>query len=214
MTMADIAAIVGVEEPFAAAAFAFALVVRHLVQLWLTRRKVKGAPACAPAARRSGWVSTGLLFLCYVTAMGLATFSLARGSVPLAAAAAGTALWLAAVAFRACALVHLAEQFSSLIEIRPAHRLVDTGPSAIVRHPLHVAFGLEVAAFGVIAWSSWAIPPAALVWLVILVRNRTEEAALRAHFGAEYDAYRARVPSMDPMKGLVRLARSRTPTVR
>ncbi len=205
--MADIAAIVDIvdiEKPLAAGAFAFALVVRHLVQLLLTRRKAKGAPASAPAARRSGWVSTVLLFLCYVTAMGLALVRLARGPVPLAAAV-GTALWLAAVAFRAWALAHLAEQFSSLIEIRPAHRLVDTGPYAVVRHPLHLAFGLEVAAFAVIAWSSWAIPPAAMVWLVILVRTRTEEAALRAHFGAEYDAYRARVPGMDPVKGLARL---------
>ena len=189
----------GVREPLAAAVFAGALALRHLAQLWLTRRKVAGA--------RSGWATTALLFLCYTSAMALAFARVASGGAPVAALAGGAALWLAAVAFRMWALAHLAEQFSSLIEIRSGHRLVETGPYSIVRHPLHLAFGLEVGAFAVVAFSAWAAAPAAAVWAVIAARNRTEEAALRARLGRAYREYSERVPAMDPVRGLVRRLR-------
>jgi protein-S-isoprenylcysteine O-methyltransferase Ste14 len=200
-----------IERPVAAAAFVTALIARHAAQLWLAGR-APGAPhAPTPETadtdhdvRRSGWTSTALLFLCYVSAMGLAVVEVARGASPWAALGVGGALWSCAVAIRMWALAHLREQFSALIEIRPAHRLVRSGPYGIARHPLHVAFGLEVTAFAGAAWSWWAIPPAALVWIVILVRNRTEERALAAHFGGEYDAYRARVPAMNVVRGLAR----------
>lgn len=189
----------GIGRPVEAATFVAALALRHVAQAYLVRRKVKGA--------RSGYASTALLFICYVSAMLLAFAGLARGKTPLAAGISASALWLAAVAFRMWALRHLAEQFSSLIEIREQHRLVVTGPYAVTRHPLHLAFGLEVTAFAPLAWSVYAVAPAALVWIVILVRNRTEEEALARHFGEEYGRYRARVPSMNVVLGLFRLAR-------
>jgi len=186
-------------EPVPAAVFAGALALRHLAQLWLTRSKVAGA--------RSGWVTTALLFICYVGAMGVAFARVASGAAPTWALVAGAGIWVAAVAFRMWALAHLAEQFSSLIEVRSGHRLVDTGPYSLVRHPLHLAFGLEVGAFAMIAFSAWAAAPAALVWVIIIVRNRVEEAALLAHFGREYEEYTARVPSMAVVRGTLRWMR-------
>ena len=202
MSLPELLASFGLREPLPAAVFASALALRHAAQLWLTRAKIVGA--------RSGWATTALLFLCYVGAMGVAFARVAYGEAPAPAVAAGSALWLAAVAFRMWALAHLAEQFSSLIEIRSSHRLVETGPYAIVRHPLHLAFGLEVGAFAVVAFTAWAAIPAALVWAVILVRNRTEEAALRSHFGPAYEDYARRVPGMCLVRGtLRRIARRR-----
>lgn len=189
----------GIDEPVAASVFVGALAVRHLAQLWLARGKARGA--------RSGWTSTSLLFIAYVTAMLLAFGRVASGRSPVAALAAGGILWLVAVLFRMWALAHLAEQFSSLIEIRDRHRLVDTGPYSLVRHPLHLAFGLEVDAMALVAFSWWGVAPGVLVWLVIIMRNRTEEAALAAHFGAAYEDYRARVPAMDLVRGAVRRLR-------
>ena len=194
MSLPDLDALL--QAPLEAAVFGGALAARHLAQFWLTRKKVAGA--------RSGWVTTSLLFVCYVSAMGCAFVRVASGEGAGWALAAGGALWTAAVAFRLWALAHLAEQFSSLIEIRSGHRLVDTGPYSLVRHPLHLAFGLEVGAFAVVALSAWAAAPAALVWIVIVARNKTEEAALRAHFGAAYDEYASRVPGMDVARGVFR----------
>jgi protein-S-isoprenylcysteine O-methyltransferase Ste14 len=68
-----------------------------------------------------------------------------------------------------------------------------------------------VTSFAAVAWNWYASIPAAAVWVVVLVRNRTEDAALRAHFsatvekGREYEDYRCAVPAMDPFRGVVRL---------
>jgi protein-S-isoprenylcysteine O-methyltransferase Ste14 len=194
--------------PGFATALAFASVIgaRHLLQLWITRTKVAGA--------RSGWVSTTLLFVSYVWAMGVCLWRLSTAPGPLACVAVGLALWAIAVAARVWALVHLREQFSSLIELRDDHRLVTSGPYAVVRHPLHLAFGLEVSAFALVAWHAWAVPAAALVWAVVAVRNRTEDAALARHFarasdsGAAFAAYRRDVGGMCPLRAFARRAAS------
>jgi protein-S-isoprenylcysteine O-methyltransferase Ste14 len=194
-----------------AGAFLLALGVRHAAQLWLTRGKIAGA--------RSGWASTVLLFVCYVTAMCTCLWYLAYGSPPVGAIASGLGLWVVAVSMRMWALEHLKEQFSSLIELRSDHRLVTCGPYAVVRHPLHLAFGLEVLSFAVAAWTYYAAIPALAVWIVIAVRNRTEDAALAAHFAAgsdaarhEYERYCSDVPGMDLVRGVARLvARRRCP---
>lgn len=175
------------------------VVARGIAEQLLTRHREKG--------RRTGRVTTALLFLSYVGGLALALRGLGLGGATVRVTGGAFALWGAAIAFRIWALVHLREQFSFWIEIREQHRLVDTGPYAIIRHPLHLAFALEVSAFALAAWSAWAAVPAALVWIVVLVRNRTEEAALREHFGKSWDEYAARVPSMNPVRGLVNRAR-------
>lgn len=175
------------------------VVARCVAESLLTWHRERGV--------RSGRVSTSLLFVSYVGAFAAALWGLGRWSPPVWAMAAGGAVWGLAVAFRMWALVHLREQFSFWIEIRDAHRLVDTGPYAVLRHPLHLAFALEVTAFAGLAWSAWAAAPAALAWILVFTRNRTEEAALRAHFGGAWDEYAARVPGMNFVRGLVRLVR-------
>lgn len=178
------------------------VLARLVAEQLLTWHREKG--------KRTGLFTTALLFLSYVSALTFALWALGRRGPPVGATAAAGALWAGAVAFRMWALVHLKEQFSFWIEIREGHRLVDTGPYAIIRHPLHLAFTFEVTAFALAAWSAWAISPAALAWVVVFVRNRTEEQALRAHFGRAWDDYAARVPSMNFLRGLVNRARRRS----
>ena len=179
--------------------FGSLVLARRIAERLLTWRRERGV--------RSGRVSTSLLFVSYVGALAAALWGLGRWSPPLWAMAAGGAVWGLAVACRRWALGHVREQVSFWIEIRDGHRLVDTGPYALMRHPLHLAFALEVTAFAGLAWSAWAVAPAALVWIVVFTRNRTEEAALRAHFGGAWDEYAARVPGMNLARGLVRLVR-------
>ena len=175
------------------------VVARRVAERVLTWHREKG--------ERSGFFSTSLLFLSYVSAFAFALWSLGRRTSPVHAVTAGGSLWAAAIALRMWALVHLKEQFSFWIEIREGHRLVDTGPYAIIRHPLHLAFALEVTAFSLGAWTVWAVVPTALAWIVVAARNRTEEAALREHFGEAWEEYAAHVPSMNLVRGLTRLAR-------
>jgi protein-S-isoprenylcysteine O-methyltransferase Ste14 len=82
---------------------------------------------------------------------------------------------------------------------RDDHRLVETGPFAIMRNPIYVAlFGLMAAtalAFGHAVMLAFAMP----VYVAgTLVRVLIEEKLLRATFGAAYDDYAKRVKRFIP----------------
>ena len=77
----------------------------------------------------------------------------------------------------------------------PTNRaLVTSGPYRLTRNPMYL--GLVVIAFGLAIWTGW-LPMLAAPVLVFLTANFVhipfEEAKMRRQFGAEYDAYVARV---------------------
>jgi protein-S-isoprenylcysteine O-methyltransferase Ste14 len=92
----------------------------------------------------------------------------------------------------------LGHRFSGLVAIQPGHRLVTGGIYRVIRHPSYL--GLLVISFGWgLAFRSWVGVVIALLTIVpVLGRIRAEEALLRAHFGAQYDAYRARTARLVP----------------
>jgi protein-S-isoprenylcysteine O-methyltransferase Ste14 len=86
----------------------------------------------------------------------------------------------------------LGRRFSGLVAIQPEHTLVTTGIYGIIRHSSYL--GAFVFSLG---WSLAFRSGAGILLTVLLIspllaRIRAEEALLRAHFGAEYDAYRSR----------------------
>lgn len=77
------------------------------------------------------------------------------------------------------------------------HRLVTSGPYALVRHPMYVGGQLaEVGAF--LLWRNWATLLITLNAPVLFLRARQEEEALAAEFGAEWDTYCRQVPAWLP----------------
>jgi protein-S-isoprenylcysteine O-methyltransferase Ste14 len=73
--------------------------------------------------------------------------------------------------------------------------LVTTGVNAVSRNPMYVGMaGLLVA--HAVRRGSWAalLPVAAFVLVIDRLQIAAEEPALLANFGADYEAYRARVP--------------------
>jgi len=106
---------------------------------------------------------------------------------------------IAAFAFAWWARFHLGKLWSGMLTLREGHRVVDTGPYALVRHPIYTGF----------IGASWMLAliitcPAALLGAVVLtivmgVKAGTEEELLRRELGPEsYDAYRLRVPMLVP----------------
>jgi protein-S-isoprenylcysteine O-methyltransferase Ste14 len=76
------------------------------------------------------------------------------------------------------------------------HRLITRGPFAIVRHPMYL--GLMLASLGgLLIYRTWTAV-FTLTFLGLFVRARREETALAAEFGAEWEAYRRRVPGWIP----------------
>ena len=132
-----------------------------------------------------------------------------------ALAAAGWCLLASGVALRFGSRRALGRFFSCDTVIREDHRLVDSGPYALARHPLSVGMLLEAAAAALLGGSWWLAGPWALLALAFAVRNSREERRLIAHFGEPYERYRRSVPGMNLPWGLARyLLRRGRPTWR
>jgi protein-S-isoprenylcysteine O-methyltransferase Ste14 len=74
------------------------------------------------------------------------------------------------------------------------HRVVDTGPYAIVRHPLYAASSFLVAGMPLAMGSYWALVPVAAGALVLIVRTVLEDRVLRDELPG-YRDYASRVRS-------------------
>lgn len=79
---------------------------------------------------------------------------------------------------------------TAILPIRPASRIVDTGPYRLTRNPMYTGMSLVyLGAMLLLNWG-WALVlfPVVLILLYRLVISR-EEAYLTAAFGEEYLAY-------------------------
>ncbi len=103
----------------------------------------------------------------------------------LVAAGLGLALW---------GIVTFRRARTAVFPHFPASRIVSRGPYRFTRNPMYVGLTLLYLGLGLWVNSLWPVVLLPLV-LAALVRFvvRREEAYLSRAFGAEYDAYRARV---------------------
>jgi protein-S-isoprenylcysteine O-methyltransferase Ste14 len=110
------------------------------------------------------------------------------------------ALIAAAFAFCWWARLHLGRLWSGFVTLKEDHRIVDTGPYGLVRHPIYSA-----VIFAALATAVMRASPASMVGFVLFAAGfsmtaRIEERFLREHLGAEaYEAYSRRVPMLVPM---------------
>ena len=113
------------------------------------------------------------------------------------------ALVVAAFAFCWWARLHLGRLWSRLVTLKEDHRVVDTGPYALVRHPIYAG---AIAA----AWLTAAVraTPAALIGGALFtigfaLTARIEENFLRAQLDSDaFDAYARRTPMLVPFASI------------
>lgn len=110
------------------------------------------------------------------------------------------ALVLAGFALSWWARIHLGRLWSGTVQRKEGHRVIDTGPYRLVRHPIYT--GLILAAFAT-AIARQALAPllgACLLTLAFYMKAQLEEQLLRRELGEDaYDAYARRTPMLAPL---------------
>ena len=110
-----------------------------------------------------------------------------------------TALIALGLAFSWWARIHLGTLWSGWITRKADHRVVDTGPYGIVRHPIYTGLLLAVYATAAAKGTILGILGALLVTLGLWMKARLEERWLRQELDpGAYDDYRRKVPMLVP----------------
>jgi protein-S-isoprenylcysteine O-methyltransferase Ste14 len=111
-------------------------------------------------------------------------------TLPTSAGWAIASLCVVGFAFAWWARLHLGQLWSAFVTRKVDHRIVDTGPYGIVRHPIYTGIILAAIALAIVKGTLPAIAGALLAALGFWIKAR---------LGAEaYDAYRRRVPMLVP----------------
>jgi len=111
----------------------------------------------------------------------------------------GLAMMVLGIGFRLWAVATLRSFFSYTVQIKTGHRVIQSGPYRLVRHPAYAGTLLTLVGVG-FALQSWgAVLLIAFVFtLVFGYRIRVEEQALVGSLGEEYLSYARRVKRLIP----------------
>ncbi|HEV2896765.1 MAG TPA: protein-S-isoprenylcysteine O-methyltransferase [Pseudaminobacter sp.] len=116
-------------------------------------------------------------------------WAIALGSIVFA-----TALWVFRRSHK-----ELGRNWSITLEIRERHKLVCTGPYAVIRHPMYTSFMLMGLGQAFLL-SNWVAGAAGLIGFAVLffLRVDKEERMMMENFGPEYRAYMERTKRIIP----------------
>jgi protein-S-isoprenylcysteine O-methyltransferase Ste14 len=109
------------------------------------------------------------------------------------------AIAAAGLAFTWWARIHLGTLWSGRVTRKADHRVVDTGPYGLVRHPIYTGILVAIYASALLRIGVFGIAGAAVLTLSFVIKARLEERFLMQELGAEaYEGYRRRVPMLVP----------------
>lgn len=97
------------------------------------------------------------------------------------------------------ARLHLGRLWSARVTRKEDHRIVDTGPYGLVRHPIYTALLSSALWLGVYKGTAWSMGGFVLLSIGYVMKARIEERFLREELGAaNYDSYATRTPMIVP----------------
>jgi len=86
----------------------------------------------------------------------------------------------------------LGKNLTDTVVTRKHHLLVTTGPYRWVRHPFYVCAALVTMAVALISANAFFLVTGGVIFLLLAVRTRVEEANLQSRFGEDYRKYMER----------------------
>jgi protein-S-isoprenylcysteine O-methyltransferase Ste14 len=107
-------------------------------------------------------------------------------------------LLLAGFAFAWWARLHLGRMWSSGITRKEDHRIVNTGPYGLVRHPIYTGLILAIIAAAVAGSTAIAVAGGVIMIAGLWYKAALEEQFLGNELGPPYETYRRRVPMLIP----------------
>jgi protein-S-isoprenylcysteine O-methyltransferase Ste14 len=110
----------------------------------------------------------------------------------------GVALTVAGHAFSVWARIHLGKYWSGTVALKVDHKIIDTGPYALVRHPIYT--GLLTSALGsaIAAGTKEAFVGLFIMIAGYIVKWKREEKIMLSEFGAAYADYMKRTKVIVP----------------
>ena len=108
-------------------------------------------------------------------------------------------LTLAGILFAWWARIHLGRLWSSAITRKEGHRIIDTGPYALVRHPIYTGLIGAILTTAIAEGTGTALAGGLLITFGLWLKARIEERFLTTELDpGAYAAYRRRVPMLVP----------------
>lgn len=166
------------------------------IWLWLRdkpllERRMRAGPGFEPEpAQNIVQALAGLTFLAVIVAPGLDA-RLGWSRVPLAVSLAGDAMIVAG--YLVVFLTFRANSFAAgVVDVEEGQSVIDSGPYALVRHPMYAGALVIFAGLPLALGSWWGLVPAALLVPVLVWRLVREEAFLAASLSG-YRGYCGRV---------------------
>jgi protein-S-isoprenylcysteine O-methyltransferase Ste14 len=182
------------------------VLVRSLWLAWLMSwwaaafwsNRTVGRPALGQQLLFRAFAIAGAVLL-----FGLNTSGRGGGSVlwkpGLVAAAPFVVATIAGFAFTWWARLTIGKLWSSGVTRKAEHRVVDTGPYGLVRHPIYTGLIFSAFATAFVPLTPMTLVGAALISFGFFLKARLEEQFLRGELGADaYAAYARRVPMLVP----------------
>jgi protein-S-isoprenylcysteine O-methyltransferase len=155
-------------------------------------------------ARQADALTLRMLWICILGSVTVAVLSAtllpqARSHLLESLYRPGIALFVAGLLLRWWAIFHLGRFFTVNVAIADDHRVVDTGPYRLVRHPSYTGVIVAFIGFG-ICLGNWValLALAGPITFAFLQRIKVEEAALLAALGDAYRDYARRTRALVP----------------
>ena len=165
----------------------------------LLSHQVKGRSSGRGTSIRNG---LGILVMAILFVLiGIVLWKPIPVAVPSFITIIGAFFYFGGVGFYLWGLMTMRSQFavSNLFgaELYKEHKLVTSGPFALVRHPLYV--GVILTALGaLLIFKTWAMVVFMPMSLVVIGRAEREERLLEQEFGEAWNAYSFKIPKWLP----------------